>query len=169
MEKLKLITFPNDILRVTTKPIRKFDDELKKTSHSMADIMYASEGIGLAATQVGLDTSILVIDAGGKLQAFINPVIVEKSKEKVPMEEGCLSLPGVTVNVSRPERIKVRAFNLKGEEFVKEFDGLMAKVVQHELDHLSGRLLLDYLNPIKRVIASKKLESNKRKAKLYEK
>ena len=135
----------------------------------MADIMYATEGIGLAATQVGLDESILVIDTGGKLQTFINPIITERSTKKTVMEEGCLSLPGVTVNVARPEHIKVKAFNLKGESFIREFDGLMAKVIQHELDHLHGKLLIDYLNPIKKIFASKKLASNKRKVQLYEK
>lgn len=168
MEKLKLITFPSNILRIITRPVQKFNDELQDTSHSMADVMYATEGIGLAATQVGLDISILVIDTGGALQTFINPTIIKSSAKKVPMEEGCLSLPGVTVTVSRPEHITVRAFNLKGEAFTKEFDGLMAKVVQHELDHLHGKLLIDYLNPLRKILASKRLASNKRKLQIYE-
>ena len=93
---------------------------------------------------------------------FINPEILEKSKTKSTMEEGCLSVPGVIVKVSRPEKIKVRAKNAKGEVFVKSFEGLTATAVQHEIDHLNGRLLIDYLDPIRRFFARRRLRHVKR-------
>ena len=119
--------------------------------------MYINQGIGLAATQVGLGLSILVVDIGDGLEKFINPVILEKAKKKFRMEEGCLSLPGVVVNVLRPERVKVRAQNERGEFFIKTFDGLFAKAIQHEIDHLHGKLIIDYLDPFRYFISTRKL------------
>ena len=154
---LDLKTYPDPCLRIKTKPVEEFTEALKETLRTMVDIMYTSQGIGLAATQVGLGLSVLAIDTGEGLKYFINPVILEKSKERSRMEEGCLSLPGITVSISRPERIKVRAQDEEGEFCIKTFDGLMAKAIQHEADHLEGKLIIDYLDPIRRFIASRKL------------
>lgn len=157
MGRLEVRTYPDPCLRIKTKKAERFDRELERTLRSMADIMYMSQGIGLAATQVGLGLSILVVDAGDGLLDLVNPVILEESEKKDSMEEGCLSLPGALVNIKRPESIKVRAQDKNGEFFIKKFDGLTSRAVQHEIDHLNGRLIIDHLDPIRRFIASRKL------------
>jgi peptide deformylase len=158
---LELKTYPDPCLRIKTKPVEKFDRELEDTIKSMVDIMYLSQGIGLAAPQVGLGLSIFVIDIGEGLETFINPQIVERSDEKSSMEEGCLSLPGALVNVKRPVSVRIRAQNAKGEYFIKRFDGLAAKAAQHESDHLSGKLIIDYLDPIRRFLAGRRISGRK--------
>lgn len=161
MNTLELKTHPDQCLRIKTKPVERFDSELESIVRAMADTMYLNQGIGLAATQVGVGLDLMIIDTGEGLTVFINPEIVERSSKKAKMEEGCLSLPGVTVNVARSERIKVRAQDIRGEAFLKTFDGLMAKVIQHEIDHLNGKLLIDYLNPVLRLFADRKLSRQK--------
>lgn len=162
MEQIELKTYPDPCLRIKTKPVEQFDENLEKTLRVMADIMYVSQGIGLAATQVGLGLSLFVMDTGTGLINFINPQILEVSGESSSMEEGCLSLPGILVNVSRPVSVKIRAQDAKGEFFIKKFDDLEAKAVQHESDHLSGRLIIDYLDPVRKFFAKRKLSSHKR-------
>ncbi|MFC1480321.1 peptide deformylase [Candidatus Omnitrophota bacterium] len=159
MSALEIKTYPNPCLRIKTKDLEQSTPDIDETLRSMADIMYANRGIGLAATQVGLGLSILVVDVGSGLMNFVNPVIFEKSKEKSKMEEGCLSLPGISVTVARPEKIKVRAQNEKGEFFIKKFTGLAARAIHHEVDHLNGRLIIDYLDPIRYFIAVRKLSA----------
>ena len=163
MNKIELKTYPESCLRKRTSPVKQFKDNLPEVLKTMSDIMYINQGIGLAATQVGLEGSFLVVDIGDGMTPFINPEILERSKERIRMEEGCLSLPGVAVDVPRAERIKVRAQDENGESFVKEFAGLMARVIQHEIDHLNGKLIIDYMNPVKKVIAKWKLALRKRK------
>ncbi|MFH1878775.1 MAG: peptide deformylase [Candidatus Omnitrophota bacterium] len=153
MRYLELKKYPDPCLRIKTKSVENFDQELKSILKKMADIMYVSQGIGLASTQVGLGSSIFVVDEGKGLINFINPEIIESSEEKSGMEEGCLSLPGVQVCVYRPVAVKIRAQDENGKFFVKRYDGLMAKAVQHENDHLNGKLIIDYLNPIRRFIS----------------
>jgi len=135
--------------------------ELFETIHRMSDIMYVSQGIGLAAPQVGIGLSIFLVDAGDGLKVFINPQILESSARKSRMEEGCLSLPGIQVSVARPEEVKVRARDAKGEYFIEKFDGIKAKAVQHENDHLEGKLIIDYFDPIRRFIAVHRLNRHK--------
>ena len=163
MSILDLKTYPDPCLRIKTKPVEAFTEELREILRSMVEMMYESQGIGLAATQVGLGLSLLVIDTGEGLINFINPSILEASKEKSKMEEGCLSLPGITVNVVRPEKIKVKAQDEEGEFFIKTYDGLIAKAVQHEMDHLSGRLIIDHLDPIRKFFAFRKLAKTKQR------
>jgi len=162
---LELKIHPDQCLRIKTKPVERFDDELESTIRAMADTMYLNQGIGLAATQVGLGLDLMITDIGEGLTVFMNPEIVEYSPKKDKMEEGCLSLPGVTVNVARSEKIKVRAQDIHGEASLKTFDGLMAKVIQHEIDHLNGKLLIDYLNPVFRLFADRKLSRQKNRLK----
>lgn len=150
-------------MRIRTGPVEQFTQDIGKTLKSMADIMYVGQGIGLAATQVGLGLSVLVVDIGDGLTNYINPVILERSRKKSNMEEGCLSLPGITVNVARPEEITVRAQDEQGEFFTRKLSGLAAKTVQHEIDHLHGRLIIDHLDPIRRFIAARKLTGLKRR------
>ncbi|MBD3425941.1 MAG: peptide deformylase [Candidatus Omnitrophica bacterium] len=163
MEQLELKTYPDPCLRIKTKPVEQFDKDLDKILRVMADIMYVNQGIGLAAPQVGLGLSIFVMDTGSGLVNFINPQIIEVSDHKTSMEEGCLSLPGVLVNVSRPANVKVRAQDARGEFFIKRLDALEAKAVQHEIDHLAGKLIIDYLDPVRHFIAKFKLSTHKRK------
>jgi peptide deformylase len=157
MNTLELKTYPDPCLRIKTRLVEDFNQDIKAIVKGMSDLMYLSQGIGLAATQVGLGLSVLVIDTGEGLKAFINPEILEKSKKKSCIEEGCLSLPGVSVRVSRPAEIKVRARDESGEYFAANYAGIMATALQHEMDHLEGRLLIDHLDPVRRFFAKKKL------------
>ena len=157
MSPLEIKTYPDPCLRIKTNPVEEFDDSIRETLKFMADMMYVSQGIGLAGTQVGLGLSLLVVDTGEGLINFVNPEVVEKSKKKLKMEEGCLSLPGVTVTVSRPENVKIRAQNENGEFFIKKYEGLMAVALQHEMDHLRGKLIVDYLDPVRYFFATRKL------------
>ncbi|MDP8299513.1 MAG: peptide deformylase [Candidatus Tantalella remota] len=157
MIPLEIKTYPDPCLKIRTKPVEKFDNDFKELLRSMADMMYVGQGIGLAAPQVGLGLDFFVMDPGDGLLNVVNSEIVEVSKKRDRMEEGCLSLPGVTVSVARPAEVKIRAQDENGDYFIKKFEGLAAKVVQHEMDHLEGRLLIDYLDPIRRFIASRKL------------
>ncbi len=169
MNELELKIYPESCLRIKANPVEHFKSSLSETLCVMADIMYLNNGIGLAATQVGIGASFLVVDAGGGPMFLTNPEIIEQSKEKSRMEEGCLSLPGVAVDVSRPKQITVRAQDEKGEAFTRRFNGLIARVIQHEIDHLRGKLIIDYLNPIRHVITVRSLAKNKRKAQRDEK
>jgi peptide deformylase len=160
---LELKTYPESCLRKKTNPVKNFETGLSETLRAMGEIMHINSGIGLAATQVGIDSRFLVFDIGEGLAALINPEIVEESKKTSCMEEGCLSLPGIAVSVKRPSEVSVKAQDETGKWSVKKFTGLMATVVQHEIDHLDGKLLIDYMNPIKRIIAMRKLTKSKRK------
>ncbi len=161
MSELELKTYPDPCLRIKTKPVENFDPELTLVLGMMADLMYDSQGIGLAAPQVGIGLRMMVVDTGEGLIKFVNPLMLESSGNKSKMEEGCLSLPGVNVEVVRPRTVKVRAQDEKGAFFVKQADGLLAKAIQHEMDHLEGKLIIDYLDPIKHFFATRKLAGPK--------
>jgi len=158
MGSLKIRIFPDPVLRLKASSVADFDG-VAGTLRAMAETMYASSGIGLAAPQVGISLRMLVIDAGDGLREFVNPHIISRSSAKSKMEEGCLSVPGVGVVVSRPARIKVKAQNAKGELFTEEFDGLAARAIQHEADHLSGKLILDYLDPVRYFLTARKFRA----------
>ena len=162
MGQMAIKIYPDPCLRIKSKPVDRFEQDLADVLREMAELMYRSQGIGLAAPQVGLGLSVLVVDTGDKLINYINPVILDRSKERAVMEEGCLSLPGLTVNVKRPARIKVRAQDANGGFFVSNLEGLAARAVQHEIDHLNGRMIIDHLDPFRRFIAGHKLVSAKR-------
>ncbi len=163
MNRLDIKTYPDPCLRIKTQPVESFDSDLKDTLRAMRDMMYLHQGIGLAATQVGLGLSVFVMDCGEGPVSFINPEIVETSGRKTKMGEGCLSIPGITVTVSRPEKVKVRAQDETGSFFIKSYDSLAAKVVQHENDHLTGRLIIDHLDPVRHFLARRRLLSIKNK------
>jgi peptide deformylase len=142
------------------------DDRIRQLIKDMAETMYAAPGIGLAATQVDVHERVLVIDisdARDSLQAFINPEILESSGE-AETEEGCLSVPGVYDRVRRAERIKVRALNLQGEPFTLETDGLLAVCIQHEIDHLEGKVFVEYLSRLKQQRIAAKMKKQYRSA-----
>lgn len=163
MNLLEVKTYPEPCLRVKTERVNEFDDDLKGLVSEMARTMYLSQGIGLAAPQVGVGLRVFVMDTGSGLGVFVNPEIITRSAGKTRLEEGCLSLPGITVGVSRPEKIKVRAFDERGGMFVKNLSDLEAKAVQHEMDHLDGRLIIDYLDPVRHFLSVRELSSNKKK------
>lgn len=164
MAKLEILEFPDPRLRNKAEAIAEVDDRLRKTIDDMFETMYAAPGIGLAATQVNIAKRLVVIDISEEKNqplVLINPVILEKDGEE-EMDEGCLSVPGFYERVRRAERVKVRALDRNGEAFELDTDGLLAVCVQHEIDHLDGKLFVDYLSEMKRQRIRKKLEKERR-------
>ena len=143
----------DNVLRKNAEDITVFDEKLKNLSDEMIDIMHDSDGIGLAAPQVGLSIRLLVTDVspvekGFPEQAFVNPVILETWGDSV-LEEGCLSIPGIREEVNRPDEILLKYQTIDGEDKTEKFGGWMARVLQHEIDHLDGVLFVDHLSPVK--------------------
>ncbi|TXH04827.1 MAG: peptide deformylase [Nevskiaceae bacterium] len=161
MAVLEILHHPDPRLRQKAKPVTVFDDALQKLIDDLFETMYAAPGVGLAANQVGIDKRLAVMDcAGDKSQpqpvVLINPEILEKSDQE-EMEEGCLSVPGVFDRVGRYTRLKLRALDRHGQPFELEATGLTAQAIQHEIDHLDGKLYIDYLSSLKRERIKKKL------------
>jgi peptide deformylase len=148
------------VLRKATTPVEEVTDELRSLISDMFDTMYAAEGIGLAAPQVGRTERITVMDVEGQKFAFINPEIIER-EGSIRGEEGCLSIPEVFGDVTRSSRVVVRALNEKGEQIEAEGTELLARCMQHEIDHLDGKLFIDYLSVLKRRSAMSKWEKLK--------
>jgi peptide deformylase len=166
MANLTILEFPDERLRTVAKPVTLVDDSLRALIDQMFEMMYAAPGIGLAATQVDVHQRLLVLDVSeghDEPLVFINPEIVA-SEGVQDCEEGCLSIPGIYAQVERAELIKVRALDRQGEPFELEADGLLAVCIQHEMDHLEGKLFVDYLSPMKRQRVRKKLEKQRRQA-----
>lgn len=164
MPKLTILEFPDPRLRTLAVPVESFDAALAGLIDDMFETMYEAPGIGLAATQVDVHRQLLVLDVSedkNQPMVFINPRIVHRDGEQV-YQEGCLSVPGIYADVTRANRIKVQALNRKGEPFELEADGLLAICVQHEMDHLAGKVFVDYLSPLKRDMVRKKLEKSRR-------
>ncbi len=160
-----VVKFPDPVLRRPTVDVTIFDDELKRLVTDMTETMYAANGAGLAAIQIGDGRRIFIVEgavAGGNENdppiVFINPEIEWLSDEKEISDEGCLSFPGIYVPVKRSLRARVRARDVEGVEFVAEGEGLYARAMQHENDHLRSKLLIDYVGPIKRQMIKRKLE-----------
>ena len=164
MAKLKILEFPDPRLRKKAAPVEVVDDELRRLIDDMFETMYEAPGIGLAATQVDEHKRVLVADVSPEKDdphVLINPEIIEREGEIVT-EEGCLSVPGIYAEVSRAERIRVRYLDRDGEAQEKDMDGLLAVCVQHEMDHLDGRLFVDYLSEAKRQRIRKRLLKERR-------
>lgn len=164
MALLEILHFPDTRLRTRAKPVSQVDDKVRRAVDDMFETMYDAPGIGLAATQVNIDQQIVVIDVSadkGQPLCLINPKIIVAYGEE-EMEEGCLSVPGVYDTVRRAERIRVSALNAEGNPFEQEAEGLLAVCIQHELDHLTGKLFVDYLSPLKRERIRKRLEKQKK-------
>ena len=158
--------YGDPILRTKARPVERFDDALRAEVERMGRLMHDSIGIGLAATQVGVAHRLFVyrVEPDSPVQAIVNPVIEWSSKDEEWMEEGCLSLPGVHVEVERPVHIRVRAQDARGEEIVVEASGLEARVIQHETDHLDGVLILDRTTRDQRKDAMRALREAERSA-----
>ena len=160
MALLEILHFPDPRLRLRAEPVPQVDDQVRQMVKDMFETMYDAPGIGLAATQVNIQLEVIVIDVSEDKNSplcLINPKIIsEEGSEE--MQEGCLSVPGFYENVSRAEKITVQALNEQGEPFELEADDLLAVCIQHEMDHLQGKLFVDYLSPLKRQRIKKKLE-----------
>ena len=165
MAKLTILEYPDPRLRTKAVPVARVDDALRRLIDDMLETMYAAPGIGLAATQVNVHKRLLVTDISedrNRPLTFINPEILER-EGSVEAEEGCLSVPGIYDKLNtRSERIVVRALDRSGKPFDLEADGLLAVCVQHEMDHLEGKLFVDYLSELKRTRIRKKLEKERR-------
>jgi peptide deformylase len=165
MPILNILRYPDPRLHKVAKPVAVFDERLKKLAADMAETMYDAPGVGLAATQVDVHEQLIVIDVSethDNLQVFINPEIVWASEEKQVYDEGCLSVPGIYDGVERPARVKVRAYDLEGKQFEVDADGLLAVCIQHEMDHLKGKVFVEYLSPLKRNRIKTKLQKEER-------
>ncbi|KFZ30895.1 peptide deformylase [Pseudidiomarina salinarum] len=164
MTKLTILEYPDERLRTMAQPIEAVDDALRATIDDMFETMYDASGVGLAATQVDVHRRLFIADCSedqSEPLVFINPEITEKSGE-FANEEGCLSFPGVYAKVERASNIKVQAQDRHGETFTLNAEGLLAICIQHEIDHLNGKLFVDYLSPLKRDRIRKKLEKEAR-------
>lgn len=166
MALLKVLRFPDERLRIVAQPVASVDDSIRSMVDDMLETMYAEKGVGLASIQVDIHQRIVVIDVseeGNEPLVLINPEITHKEGSKLN-EEGCLSVPGNYAKVERAEKITFKALDRDGNVYEREAEGLLAICVQHELDHLDGKLFVDYLSPLKRERIKKKLEKEARLA-----
>lgn len=153
MALLPILNFPDPRLRTKAKPVEVVDDQIRTLAADMLETMYAAPGIGLAASQVDRHIQLIVIDLSEEKNqplVFINPKITPLTQDTQPYEEGCLSVPQVFDKVERSAQVKIEALDLEGKPFELEADGLLAVCIQHEMDHLDGKLFVDYLSPLKR-------------------
>ena len=166
MAKLEILNYPDPRLRTVARPVEVVDERIRQLTEDMLETMYAAPGIGLAATQVNVHERVVVMDLSENKtepRIFINPEIIQADGKEV-MEEGCLSVPGVYEKVERAEHVVVRALDADGNSFDLEADGLLAVCIQHEMDHLMGKLFVDYLSNLKRQCIRKKLQKQQKLA-----
>lgn len=165
MALLDILRYPDSRLQTVARPVAAVDDRIRQLVADMADTMYEAPGIGLAATQVNVHEQVIVIDLSEErnaLQVFINPEIIAVSDETSERDEGCLSVPGIYDTVERPAAITVRALDAQGQSFTVQAEGLLAVCIQHEMDHLKGRVFVQYLSRLKQSrIRSKMLKAEK--------
>lgn len=164
MALLPILRYPDPRLHKTAAPVLVVDETIRKLAADMAETMYAAPGIGLAATQVDVHKQVIVMDISedrSQLHVFVNPQILVRAGEQV-CEEGCLSVPGIYDKVTRSERVTVRALNLRGEVFELEAEGLLSVCVQHEMDHLEGKVFVEYLSRMKQARIRAKLAKQAR-------
>jgi len=166
MSTLTILEFPDPRLRTKAEPVRVFDAALKQFVADMFETMYAANGVGLAATQVNVHQRVLVADMSDERNqplALINAEILEKDGAQV-YQEGCLSFPGIYADVTRALKIKVKAQDADGNEIIVEAEGPLAVCIQHEMDHLAGKVFVDYLSPLKRNMLLKRMEKQRKQA-----
>jgi len=165
MALLDILRYPDPRLHKVAKPVQKFDADLKRLADDMAHTMYEAPGVGLAATQVDRHIQLIVIDTSDTrddLLVLVNPEITWFSPERQVYDEGCLSVPGIYDGVERPSRIKLKFQDLSGKTFEREAEGLLAVCIQHEIDHLKGKVFVEYLSPLKRNRIKQKLLKEER-------
>ncbi|MFK2902584.1 peptide deformylase [Dyella ginsengisoli] len=166
MSVLNIIEFPDPRLRIRAEPVRVFDAALEQFVADMFETMYAANGVGLAATQVAVSQQVLVADMSDERNqplALINPQIVEKTGSQV-YQEGCLSFPGIYADVTRALKVKVKAHDVDGKEVLLDIEGPLAVCIQHEMDHLEGKVFVDYLSSLKRTMLLKRMEKQRKQA-----
>lgn len=161
MPLLNIICYPDIILRTKSSPVENIDNKIVNLVNSMIDTIYNASGIGLAAPQVGVSSNLLVIDLGAQIEngsaiTLINPRITASNNSKVLGEEGCLSIPDIFAEVIRYEKVEIKGMDLNGKEIVLELEGLLARAIQHEVDHFNGVLFWDHLGKIKRDMLKRK-------------
>jgi len=164
MAILEIVHYPDPRLYTVAKPVAIVDDNIRKLVRDMAETMYAAPGIGLAATQVDVHQQVIVMDISedkSKLQVFINPRILQADGLQ-EFEEGCLSVPGIFEIVKRPEKITVEALDIEGKKFKLNADGLLAVCIQHEMDHLKGKVFVEYLSQLKQIRIKNKMKKRLR-------
>jgi peptide deformylase len=164
MAILKILHYPDERLHTVAKPVASVDDRIRRLVADMAETMYAAPGIGLAATQVDVHEQVIVIDVSetrDELRVFINPELV-RAEGEAEYEEGCLSVPGIYDKVKRAARITVRALDQEGRPFTLDAEGLLAVCIQHEMDHLKGRVFVEYLSRLKQNRIRQKLKKRER-------
>jgi len=167
MALLPILRYPDPRLHTVAKPVTQVDERIRQLVRDMADTMYDAPGVGLAATQVDVHERIVVIDLsedGDDLRVLINPEILWTSAESKVYEEGCLSVPDIRDQVERPDRVRVQALDLDGKPYTFEADGLLAVCVQHEIDHLNGKVFVQYLSGLKQSRIRSKLRKREREA-----
>ena len=165
MAILDILEFPDPQLRTIARPVKTVDERIQKLVTDMTETMYHAEGIGLAATQVNVHRQVVVIDVSEERDTplvFINPRIEVLDPELHNYQEGCLSVPGYYEEVSRPTGVKVSALNAQGESFEITAEGILAVCIQHEIDHLNGKLFVDYISALKRNRIKQKLQKERR-------
>jgi len=165
MAILNILEFPDPRLRTLAKPVKAVDDALRQLIDDMFETMYAAPGIGLAATQINVHQRLVVMDLSedqSEPRVFINPELEVLTDDLGPYQEGCLSVPGFYENVDRPLKVKIKALDRDGQPFEEIAEGLLAVCIQHECDHLNGKLFVDYLSGLKRDRIKKKLEKQHR-------
>jgi len=166
MSLLNILHYPDPRLRTKASKVEKFDAELEKFATDLLETMYEAPGIGLAATQVNVHKRVIVVDVSedkSSPNVFVNPTL-QTSGEQIPTEEGCLSVPGFYEPVTRHSHVKVSAYKPDGTEFELEAEGLLAVCIQHECDHLEGKLFVDYLSGLKKNRIKKKLVKQQKEA-----
>ena len=161
-----ILTEPNQILRQVSKTVEKVGEEEKKLMDDMLETMYAANGIGLAAVQIGVPQRIIVMDISKdenkkEPRYFVNPVIINKDSKNLTYEEGCLSVPNQFAEIDRPKKCEVEYLDYEGEKKILKAEGLLATCIQHEMDHLQGILFIDYLSKLKKSMIVKKLSKMK--------
>ncbi|MEM7053841.1 MAG: peptide deformylase [Pseudomonadota bacterium] len=164
MSQLSILQYPDPRLRRVAEPVTEVTDSIRQLADDMLETMYASRGIGLAATQVDRHIRMLVLDLSetqDQPQLFINPEIINRTGKQI-CDEGCLSVPGEYAKVERAEHIRVRALDRDGETFEIDADELLAVCIQHEIDHLDGKVFVDYLSPLKRRMIEKRMKKQLR-------
>ena len=160
MALLPILSYPDPRLHTVAKPVTEVNDQIRQLAADMIETMYESKGVGLAATQVDFHQRLVVLDVSEERDqpmVLINPELLWQSPERVKNEEGCLSVPGIFDGVERPERVKIQALNEHGETVIIEAEGLMAICIQHEMDHLMGKVFVEYLSTLKRMRIKSKL------------
>ena len=156
---LEIKKFPDPVLKKISKPVEVFDEDLEKFVNDMFTAMKVHDGVGLAAPQVGVSKRIAVVEYEEKSYVLINPKLIEQNGIQEG-EEGCLSFPGIYANVKRPQHVKVEAQDVKGEKHILEADDYLARAFLHEMDHLNGKVFIDYLSNIKKSAIKKKISKN---------